>query len=219
MNARAEYMPMPPGAVSGIVFAMPADRLARQIAFIVEIDKLKHVLRRSLTGLARQRRLENSAEHSWHFALAAMLLAEYADAPIDLLRVLKMALVHDLVEIDAGDTYCYDARAALDKDAREQAAAERIFALLPQDQATELRQLWDEFEARATPESRFASGIDRLQPVLLNYFSKGEAWRANRVDRERVIERNQPIADGSRTLWNYIRSLIDDAVEKGYLPP
>jgi putative hydrolase of HD superfamily len=163
--------------------------------------------------------LENSAEHSWHVALTAMLLAEYADVPIDLLRVLKMALVHDLVEIDAGDTYCYDARAALDKDARERAAADRIFALLPPDQAAELRRLWDEFEARATPESRFANAIDRLQPVLLNYRSQGEAWRANRVDRSRVIQRNQPIADASRQLWDYIHSLIDDAVQKGYLTP
>ena len=199
---------------------MPADeRLTRQIEFIVEIDKLKHVLRRTLTGPAGQRRLENSAEHSWHFALAAMLLADHADEPIDLPRVLKMALVHDIVEIDAGDTYCYDAQAALDKDAREQAAAERIFALLPPDQATELRELWDEFEARRTPESRFANAIDRLQPVLLNYYSQGEAWRANRVDRGRVIERNQPIAAGSQQLWEYIRSLIDDAVGKGYLAP
>jgi putative hydrolase of HD superfamily len=193
------------------------ERLSRQIAFILEIDRLKHVLRRSLTGSAAERRRENSAEHSWHLALMAVLLAEHADQAIDASRVVKMALVHDLVEIDAGDTYCYDDRAAMDKEARERCAAERIFALLPEDQAAKMRCLWDEFEARQTPEARFANAIDRLQPVMLNYYSQGQAWRENGVTSDRVVARNRPIEEGSAALWKFARGLIEDAVKKGYL--
>jgi putative hydrolase of HD superfamily len=199
---------------------MPAndqERLSRQIAFILEIDRLKHVLRRSLTGSPGERRRENSAEHSWHLALMAVLLAEHANGAIDVSRVVKMVLVHDLVEIDAGDSYCYDDRAALDKEAREQCAAERIFALLPEDQALEMRGLWDDFEARQTPEAKFANAIDRLQPVMLNHYSQGQAWRENGVTRDRVIARNRPIEEGSAGLWAFARGLIEDAVKKGYL--
>jgi putative hydrolase of HD superfamily len=194
------------------------ERLSRQIAFILEIDRLKHVLRRSLTGASSEpRRRENSAEHSWHLALMAVLLAEHADEAVDVSRVVKMVLVHDLVEIDAGDTYCYDELAAMDKEARERCAAERIFALLPEDQAVEMRGLWDEFEARQTPEAKFANAIDRLQPVMLNYASQGQAWRENGVTSDRVIARNQPIEEGSASLWTFARGLIEDAVDKGYL--
>lgn len=193
------------------------DRLAEQIRFTLEIDKLKQVLRRTYTGDDAQRRRENTAEHSWHFSLMVVLLAEYADAPIDLLKTVKMALVHDIVEVDAGDTYCYDATGNLDKLDRERCAAERIFGLLPAEQAKELRALWEEFEERQTPESKFANAIDRLQPVLLNYHAQGESWRENGITKARVIARNEPIGEGSAALWDYVRKLLDAAVREGYL--
>ena len=193
------------------------DRLAEQLRFALEIDKLKHVLRRTSTAAGDQRRRENTAEHSWHFALMVFLLAEYANAPIDLLKTVKMALVHDIVEVDAGDTYCYDAAANLDKADRERCAAERIFGLLPADQAKELRDLWEEFEARQTPESKFANAIDRLQPVLLNYHAQGESWRENGITKAKVLARNEPIGEGSVALWDYAKKLLDAAVREGYL--
>jgi putative hydrolase of HD superfamily len=191
-------------------------RLDRQIEFIVEIDKLKQVFRR--TWLTDQSRRENDAEHSWHLAMLVVLLREYAAQPdLDLLRTLKMVLVHDLVEIDAGDTLVYDLVAAQDKSVREQKAAQRIFNLLPPDQAAEIRALWDEFEARQTPEARFAAALDRVQPILHNYYTQGRAWREHGVTSAAVIARNQHIAEGSPALWQYIRGLIKDAVERGYL--
>jgi len=191
-------------------------RLERQIGFILEIDKLKRVFRR--TWLLDKSRLENDAEHSWHLAVMAVLLLEYAEEPgLDLLRVLKMVLVHDLVEIDAGDTYAYDAQGALDQQQREQAAAERIFNLLPPDQAEEIRGIWDEFEARETPEARYAAALDRLQPLLHNYHTQGKAWLEHAVRSGQVFRRNAPAADGSKVLHEYAEGLIRRAVEKGYL--
>jgi putative hydrolase of HD superfamily len=193
---------------------MMDERLGRQIQFMLEIDKLKNVLRQTPLAGGRQ---ENSAEHSWHLAVLAMLLAEYANEPIDLLRVIKMVLVHDVVEVDAGDTYCYDEQANIGKEDRERRAAERIFGLLPGDQAKELRGLWDEFEERKTPESRFANALDRVQPVILNYVSGGKAWIEHGVSVEQVMKRNRPIEAGSSQLWEYIEGLITDAANKGYL--
>lgn len=191
------------------------DRLEKQIGFAMTADRLKGVIRRSLTlGGARG---ENSAEHSWHLALMVMLLAEYADEPLDEGRAMRMALVHDLVEIEAGDTYCYDQQACQDQAARERAAAERVFGLLPPDQAAEFRALWDEFEAHATPESRFVHAVDRLQPLLLNYHTQGRSWREHGVTSGQVVERCQVIEEGSKRLWEYGRKLIDDAVAKGYV--
>jgi len=195
----------------------PAERLSRQMRFIVEIDRLKGVLRR--TYIADGSRYENSAEHSWHVALMAVLLGEHAPAGTDLARVVKMLLVHDLVEIDAGDTYCYDPAAARDKQARERAAAERIFALLPADQAGEVRGLWDEFEAMETPESRFANAMDRLQPVLIHRANGGKSWAEHNITREQVIARNRLIERGSTALWAHARQVIDDAVSRGILRP
>jgi len=192
------------------------NRLQQQIQFLAEIDKLNGVLRR--TWLLDQSRYENDAEHSWHIAVAAMLFREYADDPsVDPLRVIEMLLVHDLVEIDAGDTYAYDAKACLDQPEREQRAAERIFGLLPPDQAAEFRALWEEFEARQTPEARYAAALDRFQPLLHNYMTGGRAWRDHGVTSDRVRVRNRPVADGSPRLWQYAEDLIDDAVEKGFL--
>lgn len=195
---------------------MNPDRLSKQMEFVVEIDKLKQVLRRTIT--INENRNENSSEHSWHVSVMAILLAEHAaDRGIDLLRTIKMMLVHDLVEIDAGDTYCYDEAAGRDRPERESRAADRIFAILPAEQAAELRALWEEFEARATPESRFANALDRLQALLLNYHTHGKTWRKHKVKRDQVIARAEPIEEGSSALWQYAKALIDRAASEGLL--
>ncbi len=194
------------------------ERLAEQVRFIVEIDKVKHVLRQ--TWLADGSRRENDAEHSWHMALMAILLLEYAEEPgLDLLRALGMILVHDLVEIDAGDTFAYDDEARADQAERERRAADRVFGLLPPDQARALRALWDEFEARQTPEARYAAALDRLQPLLLHMPTGGKCWRSHGVTADQVVERCSPIGDGSSVLWAYAQRLIREAVERGYLAP
>jgi putative hydrolase of HD superfamily len=193
-----------------------AERLEKQMDFIIEIDKVKQILRQ--TRVIAGDRYENDAEHSWHLAVMAILLAEYAEgASVDILKVLRMVLVHDLVEIDAGDTYCYDEEAARDKCEREIRAADRIFALLPDDQGRELRALWDEFEEAATPESRFANALDRLQPLLLNYHTNGQSWQKHGVTSDRVVKRAQPVADVIPGVWEYAARLIGDAVDKGIL--
>ena len=192
------------------------DRFRRQIEFILEVDKLKHVLRRTI--LTDKSRRENSAEHSWHIALTVMVLSEYArDADIDFLRVMKILLVHDLIEIDAGDTYCHDEKGKKNQAERERLAADRIFNILPPDQAGTFRDLWDEFEDRKTPESRFANALDRVQPLLHNYFTQGQTWLENDIKSDQVKSRMQPVDDGAPVLWNYVSSLIDDAVKKGFL--
>lgn len=193
-------------------------RLASQLAFLIELDKLKTVLRR--TTLVDRSRPENTAEHSWHIAVAAVLLEEHAvERGVDLLRVIKMLLVHDVVEIDAGDTFCYDVEANLDKLEREQRAAVRLFGLLPADQATELRELWDEFEAGATPEARYAAALDRLQPVLQNLHTEGHSWRAHGVCRSQVVHRNRRIGDAAPEIWEHLLARLDEAVERGHLAP
>ena len=191
-------------------------RLQQQIEFMLEIDKLKHILRRTI--LTDRSRRENSAEHSWHIAMAVFLFSEYAqDQNIDWYRVIKILLVHDLVEIDAGDTYCYDHQSRKDQAQREQKAAERIFKILPLDQSRSFRELWDEFENRKTPESKYANALDRLQPFLQNYATKGQIWRKNNITRRQVKDRMQPMFDGAPLLWNLVELLIDDAVQKKYL--
>ena len=194
---------------------MTSDRLERQLAFIVEIDKAKSILRNSL--VIEEGRRENDAEHAWHLAVMARLLAEYAREEIDIDRVIEMLLVHDIVEIDAGDTFVYDTAARVQKAEKERAAAERIFGLLPADQAATLRARWDEYEARQTPEARFAFALDRLQPLLLNFHSQGHAWRQHGVRRAQVMAVNASIADGAPELWEYARSLIEESVRRGYL--
>ncbi|MBN2514771.1 MAG: HD domain-containing protein [Deltaproteobacteria bacterium] len=195
---------------------MHLDRLKQQIRFVIEIDKLKRVVRQTI--LMDRSRLENDAEHSWHLAIMAMLLSEYAaENNIDLFRVIKMVLVHDLVEIDAGDTYCYDEEAIEDQMKREEEAADRIFNMLPEDQSKEIRLLWDEFNDRKTPEARFAAALDRLQPLLHNYNTDGMMWKKNGIKSNQVISRNKPIEEGAPTLWDYAAGLIGDAVRKGFL--
>jgi len=191
------------------------DRLKKQISFIVEIDKLKSIYRQNY--LADGSRKENDAEHSWHMAVMAFLLAEYADEQVDLLKVIKMLLVHDLVEIDAGDTYCYDEKAGLDKREREEKCAERIFKMLPEDQCREMYELWEEFEQMETPEAKYAAALDRLQPVLLNYYSEGKSWKEHGIRIDQVLGRNGRIKDSSSRLWEFVENLINDAAEKGYL--
>lgn len=193
-----------------------SERLRKQIAFVCEVDRLKTVLRQTL--LMDGSRQENDAEHSWHISLMAMLFHEYAsEQGLDLLRVLKMLLIHDLVEIHAGDTFCYDEKAGLDKVERESQAADKLFGMLPEDQATEFRALWDEFEARETPPARFAAALDRLQPMLHNYRTQGAAWKKHGVTSDKVFERNRHMGEGAPELWEYAETMIRDAVEQGYL--
>jgi len=193
------------------------DRMTRQLAFLVEADKLKRILRR--TPLADGSRLENSAEHSWHLALAAMMLVEYAPPGVDLARVLELVVIHDLVEIDAGDTFAYDPEHALSKSARERAAADRIFGLLPAEQGAGIRGLWEEFEEYATPESRFANALDRFQALLLNYRSGGGSWTAHGVRRSQVLVRMQPVQANLPELWPHVLDVIDRACAAGLISP
>jgi putative hydrolase of HD superfamily len=195
---------------------MANERLAQQIRFITETDKLKEIFRQTLVTQSRRR--ENDAEHSWHLTLLVIILAEHSNVqPLDLLRVLKMLIIHDLVEIDAGDTFAYDTARMADQHEREAKAADRIFGLLPADQAIELRSLWDEFEARQTPEAKFAAAIDRFQPMLLNCLTDGAAWKTHGITSDRVIARNQHIAEGSTALWEYASQMIANAVAAGQL--
>ncbi len=191
------------------------ERLQQQVEFLLEIDKLKTIFRR--TNLLHADRFENDAEHSWHLALGAMVLAEYANEEVDMGKVIPMVLVHDLVEIDAGDTYCYDEEGAKDKVQREKLAADRIFDLLPTEQSRNLRQLWEEFEGGQTPEARFANAVDRFQPVLFNLRTGGRSWEENGITRKQVDGRVAPIALGSTELWQYINRLLDEAVDRGIL--
>lgn len=191
-------------------------RFQKQIEFILEADKLKHVLRQTI--LMDRSRRENSSEHSWHIALLVFVLAEYSHDPdLDMLHVMKMLVIHDLVEIDADDTYCYDDKGREDQAQREAIAADRIFGLLPGDQAPEFRALWDEFEKKETAESRFANALDRVQPFLHNYFTDGQTWQENEINSRQVHERMRPVKDGAPDLWNYVATLIADAVKKGIL--
>lgn len=192
------------------------DRLDRQFDFLRETDKLKQIGRQSY--LADGSRKENDAEHSWHLALMAVLLSSYAEKDIDVLRVMTMVLVHDIVEIDAGDTYAYDTNGNATKCERENRAADRIFNILPEDQAEYLRSLWEEFEEQATPESAFANMLDKLQPLMLNDASGGKSWKEHGVKLGQVLNRNKNTANGSKELWEYARkNFIEPNVEKGIL--
>jgi putative hydrolase of HD superfamily len=205
---------------SAHVAALAGDAdLGDRIRFVVELDRLKQILRHTVVTDGTRR--ENTAEHSWHVALMALVLADAADAaddPIDPLRVARLLLVHDVVEIDAGDTFIYDTDGQATKAERERAAADRLFGMLPAGQGDELRAWWLEFEDGTSPEARFARSLDRLQPLLLNYASAGQAWRDHGITAERVRAVNAAIGDGSRRLWELAQHLIDDAVAQGWLP-
>ncbi len=195
---------------------MISERLRNQLDFIIEVDKLKRILRQTLVTVDRTH--ENDAEHSWHLALMTLLLSEYCnDTDLNMIKIIKMVLIHDLIEIYAGDTFCYDYEAGKDKKERELAAADRIFSFLPTDQALDFRITWDEFEETQTPEARFAAAMDRLQPLLLNFNTEGESWRTHGVTRSQVIERNKHIENSSASLWKFASWLIDESVKRGYL--
>jgi putative hydrolase of HD superfamily len=191
-------------------------RLASQLTFLLEADRLKQVERQ--TAIMGGARRENTAEHSWHLGLFAIVLAEHADEPVDLSRVLAMVLIHDLVEIDAGDTFAYDEAGYETKAAREQSAADRLFGLLPDDQGAELRAMWEEYEAGATAEARFANAVDRLQPVLLNHAAGTDApWVRHGITYEQIVKRNVVIGAGSEALWAEAHDRITDAVRQGWV--
>jgi putative hydrolase of HD superfamily len=197
---------------------MPPDspaRLARQIAFLVEADKLKTIVRR--TPLVDRSRGENSAEHSWHLLLAAMVLREHLAREVDLLHALQLMVVHDLVEIDAGDTFAYDAAGQTTKAAREIAAADRIFGLLPADQASEFRALWEEFEAQRSSEARFANAMDRMQPLLQNASSGGGSWSTHDVTRDQVLRRMAPIESELPAVWPFVLEIVDAFCSAGII--
>lgn len=192
-------------------------RLAQQLRFLLEIDQLKEIRRQNYTLVGR--RQETDAEHAWHVTIMAVLLAEHANTPVDLLRVVKMLLIHDLVEIDAGDTFAYDTAGAATQHEREARAADRLFPLLPPDQAAEYRALWDEFEARTTAEAKYAHAMDRVLPIFLNSATEGAAWRKHGVTADRVHARNRHAAEGCAALWAEAEQEIARAVAAGHLAP
>jgi putative hydrolase of HD superfamily len=201
--------------VSRVTIAPEKDRLTAQIAFAVEIDKLKRVIRRN--HLMDGSRRENDAEHSWYVGMLAMVLAEHAPPGTDIQRVVAMLLVHDLVEIDAGDTFVYDTAAVAVQPDAERAAADRIFALLPGEQGAGMRALWDEFEARETQEARFARALDRFAPILANHHTEGGTWTLFKVTAAQVKEKVRLIEDGSPSLGAYALELVELSVARGHL--
>lgn len=190
-------------------------RFQSQIGFLIEMDKMKNIYRQ--TRVLHEDRAENDAEHAWHLAMLALVLHEYANEPVDLKTVLATVLVHDVVEIDAGDTYAYDTEGYKTKAAREQKAADRLFGLLPPEQGAYLRKLWEEFEAQSTPEARFANALDRIQPLMLNYTKHGESWKTHGTRRTQVEQRMQAVSDGSEVLGSFAAEIIRRAADEGLL--
>lgn len=194
---------------------MQTDNLLQQINFIKEIDKIKYIQRK--TKLFNSDRNENDAEHSWHLAMMAIVLAEHADVPIDILKVLKMVLIHDIVEIDAGDIFIYDTAKNHTNTDEERKAAKRIFGMLPEEQADEFISIWEEFEKGQTNEAKFAKSMDRFEPLLQNSSNNGGTWAEFGVKYDKVIEKKKAIKDGSSSIWTYAENLINESVEKGIL--
>ena len=194
---------------------MEETRLQKQLRFLVEVDQMKNVLRQTL--LVDKSRRENDAEHSWHLALSAVLLKEHMKEDVDLTKVMIMVLIHDLVEIDAGDTYAYDTAGAATKREREVKAADRIFGILPEDQGTYFRQLWEEFEAYETADAKFAHLLDNFQPLLLNDASDGKSWAEHGVHKSQVCKRNERIQETSEIVWEKMLEIMDKHVEDGHL--
>ena len=188
------------------------EKLIKDMEFIVELDKMKNVYR--MTDVIGQNRKENDAEHSWHISIMAMILSEYSNEDIDLLKVIKMLLIHDLVEIHAGDTFCYDQVANGDKKERELIAAEKIYGMLDKKKGQELRKLWDEFEEEISPEAKFAASMDRLQPILNNYYNGGGTWKEFGIKESQVYKRVAPVKETSEDIWEYLDNLLQDAIER-----
>jgi len=193
------------------------ERLKQQLEFLIEADKLKQILRR--TVLTDGSRRENDAEHSWHFALFAMILREYAAEEIDMRRVLEMAMIHDMVEIYAGDTFAYDVSANQTKLEREMQAADKLFSLLPEDQAKTYRALWEEYDAEETPDACFAASLDRLQPLIHNYLTGGHTWKLGDVKPAQTYKRVAPLEKAAPQLWEVADQIIQDSIKKGYIKP
>jgi putative hydrolase of HD superfamily len=191
------------------------ERLKKQMEFLLEIDRLKTIVRRNYISDGSKR--ENDAEHSWYFAIAALVLSEYSNNDIDIQKVITMALIHDIVEVDAGDTFVYDEKAKESQNEREEKAARRLFGILPEDQKNYFISLWNEFEDNTTNESKFARSIDRLVAIFLNYQSKGKAWKENNVGYQRIYEINKRIEAGSSELWRFVERIIRTAVDEGVL--
>lgn len=194
---------------------MKTNNLMQQINFIKEIDKIKYIQRK--TKLFNSDRRENDAEHSWHLAMMTIVLAEHSDVPIDVLKVLKMVLIHDIVEIDAGDTFIYDTKKNHKNTNEERNAADRIFGMLPKEQADELISIWEEFESGETDEAKFAKSMDRFEPLLQNVSNNGGTWTEFGVSYDKVFEKKKDIKEGSSSLWSYAENLINESVEKGIL--
>lgn len=190
-------------------------RMERQIRFLMEIDKVKNIFRQ--TYLADGKRKENDAEHSWHLAVGAFILREYAAEDVDLLKVILMVLIHDLVEIDAGDTYAYDKEGAKTKRARELAAADRIFGILPEDQGSYFMELWEEFEAYESAEAKYAHLLDNFQPLLLNNESDGISWTEHQVKKSQIYGRNARIEETSPQVWEWMRQIVDKHIALGHV--
>ena len=191
------------------------ERLKQQLSFLMEIDRQKEIIRQ--TYLSDGSRKETDAEHAWHLAMMCVILSEYANEPVDVSRTIMMLLVHDLVEIDAGDTYAYDAAGNATKRQREEKAAERIYGLLPKEQGSMLRELWEEFEAMETPEAKFANALDKIQPVLLTDQAQGKSWREHQIRQSQIMQRNARTHEGSEVLWDYIRDVIEKNVDAGFI--
>jgi putative hydrolases of HD superfamily len=197
---------------------MDTERFKKQLDFIVEVDKAKNILRNTI--LMDSSRRENDAEHSWHMAISALILQEYLDdSDVDLCKVLKMALIHDVVDVDAGDVFAYGNVDWNEKKEKEEKAAERIFGILPEDQKEEFLKIWNEYEEAQTAEAKFAQMLDSFMPIFHNYKTNGLQWQRLDVTREKVLARNRRIEKGSKKLWNYIVNIVNEAVEKGYLKP
>ncbi len=194
-----------------------SEKLRKQIEFIITIDEMKNILRRNLVVDASRR--ENDAEHSWHLAVMAMILEEYSADKVDISKVLKIALVHDLVEVYAGDTFAYDVKGNEDKLDREIMAAEKLFGMLGDGQGDEIRALWDEFEAKETEESKYANAIDRLQPLILNYLTNGHTWKLGDVHAPQIYKRMDIIRTATPELWHIVEGIISTSIETGLLKP
>jgi len=191
------------------------ERLMKDIKFIVELDKMKSILRQ--TSLIGKDQREDDAQHSWHIAVMAMVLGEYSNVKLDICKVIKMLLVHDLVEIYAGDTFCYDKKGNESKKEREIMAADKLYSILDEDKGKELRALWEEFEEQRTPEALFAASMDRLQPILNNYYNNGGTWQKYNIAKEEIYKRVAPVKEISDELWNFVTNLIEDAYNRGLI--
>lgn len=191
------------------------NRLEKQLQFILEIDKVKKIIRQ--TPLSDASRKENDAEHSWHIALMAYLLQEYVEEPVEVSKVMLMVLIHDLVEIDAGDTYAYDEEGAKTKDERERKAADHIFGMLPEDQGMYLKALWEEFEAYETAEAKYAHLLDNFQPLLLNDAAGGISWTEHQVKKSQIYKRNEKVEETSATIWKCMQNKIDKHIQAGHV--